>query len=291
MTFDFRDKRPDKYSDRARWNESWEHDLESTYTGIGLRGVPPHQLTPQDRQFLSMLGPSSNLYAERASREIVELQQDLSEFAVKKIAVDDFRAKWKALPSARREELVLEALFQASIASPDTEAHRRWCPEMTITFLAGPGEEGFLTLLMKFIQDTITAPILVPHMHVERIFETEPYSLTLAKHGRLHRAYFISLVLWRVLLAFVRRIPFTYDSLLDIFSAFLNSMASKRVISLARIETGLMRWSEMLKRSLMRIKHSTCVNSDGTFGLCTKEMWIIASNAGKMRGNSRSVRF
>lgn len=92
--------------------------------------------------------------------------------------------------------------------------HRKWCPELTLRTLAREdGGQGYLDLLLQHMPDEvgkeITAPVLVRHAGVERIIESES-PLTMAPLLQLHRAYFMTLTLWQILLTFVRLLSNDY---------------------------------------------------------------------------------
>jgi hypothetical protein len=186
--------RPNKHADRIRWNESWERDLKKSNYG-------------SSRRVISFTGPGSDDLADVATSEVCQLQQDLCEYAVGHITNDDFAEQWKTLPQPRREELVLDALFQTSCAEPNVENYRQWCPEMTIAYLASNDGRGLLSLLLGILpedlQETFIEPIVVNHTGVDQLLKNKKFRASATRY-RKHRTYFISMVLFRVILAFVR---------------------------------------------------------------------------------------
>jgi hypothetical protein len=185
--------RPSKHTDRIHWNESWERDLKKSNYASSRRVIS--------------YTPGSDDLADVATSEVCQLQQDLCEYAVRHITDDDFAEQWKTLPQPRREELVLNALFQTSCAEPNVENYRQWCPEMTIAYLASNDGRGLLSLLLGILpedlQETFIEPIVVNHAGVDQLLKNKKFRASATRY-RKHRTYFISMVLLHVILAFVR---------------------------------------------------------------------------------------
>ncbi|KAF8888829.1 hypothetical protein BD779DRAFT_1672150 [Infundibulicybe gibba] len=199
--FDTTKKRPNKDTDRFRWNQSWEKDLQDSY----LAFARVKNFSPPSNQEAS-LESHMQLYLHRQTRDICSLQTDLYNIAVQHIASEGFEDEWMKTTQARKEELVLEGLYQVSGIAPDMEGFRKWCPEATIAYLAGNGGRNFLDLLKKHIPENIgvelTKPIYIPNASVDRLIDSQPQSRATAAMVRLHRSYFLTMVLWRMILAF-----------------------------------------------------------------------------------------
>ena len=185
--------RPNKHADRIHWNESWERELKKSNYASSRRVTVSYAAGSDD--------------SDVATSEVCQLQHDLCEYAVRHITDDDFTAQWKTLPQTRREELVLNALFQASCAEPNVENYRQWCPEMTIAYLASNEGRGLLALLLGILpedlQETFVEPIVVDHAGVNQLLRNKKFRASAPRY-RKHRTYFMSLVLFHVILAFVR---------------------------------------------------------------------------------------
>ncbi|KAF8888828.1 hypothetical protein BD779DRAFT_1716154 [Infundibulicybe gibba] len=188
--FDITKKRPNKDTDRFRWNQSWEKDLQDSYRAFARvkSFSPPSQ--PRNQEASLAPEPHMQLYLLRQTRNTCALQTDLYNKAVQHIASDGLEGEWMKTTQARKEELALEGLYRASGVGPGMEEFRKWCPEATIAYLAGDGGRNFLDLLKKHIPENIgvelTKPIYIPN----------------ATLARLHRSYFLAMVLWRMILAF-----------------------------------------------------------------------------------------
>ena len=191
--------RPNKHADRIHWNESWERELKKSNYASSRRVIS--------------YTPGSDDSADVAISEVCQLQHDLCEYAVRHITDDDFAVQWKTLPQTRREELVLDALFQASCAEPNVENYRQWCPEMTMAYLASNDGRGLLSLLLGILpedlEETFVEPIVVDHAGVDQLLKNKKFRASATRY-RKHRTYFISMVLFYVILAFVRIAPFLY---------------------------------------------------------------------------------
>lgn len=221
------EQRPDKTAHRIHWNQTWEQDLELTYRAGYL---PPRNADPKLQKLIaSVLPPKGHqsIAELREARDICALQTDVAQYALGCLIYDGFERKWMAAPSARREELVLEGLCLAAGAAPFMEEYRKWCPELTLRTLAHEyGGQGYLDLLMEHMPDEIgqevTTPVLVRHAGVERFLAVESMSM-IAPRLRLHRAYFMTLTLWQILLTFVRvlRTPLGLDLPFDVLSLCL----------------------------------------------------------------------
>ena len=185
--------RPNKHTDRIRWNESWERDLKKSNYGSSRRAIS--------------YVPGAEDPADVTTSEVCQLQHDLSEYIVRRITDDDFAEQWKILPQPRREEMILNALFEASCAEPNVENYRQWCPEMTIAYLTSNDGRGLLSLLLAILpedlQETIVEPIIINHAGVDQLLKNKKFRASATRHHK-HRTYFISMVLFHVVLAFVR---------------------------------------------------------------------------------------
>lgn len=127
--------RSDKRVDQSAWNKSWEDDFKR-YESLPPDifddvGIPTKIRTSIDARF-----PQTRRSLEKQTRDICVLQQDIRNYALPRLATDDFEGKWKELDPDRRKEILHEALYKPSCAGPDMEDHRRWCPEMTIPNLS-----------------------------------------------------------------------------------------------------------------------------------------------------------
>jgi hypothetical protein len=187
------ESRPDKDTERALWNESWERDLKSNYADIRRR-----------RGILSPAGLLDQTGSVEPSA-VCKLQQDLCEYAVHHLTNDQFAEKWKGHPQTQRDEVLLEALFQACVVD-DLEGHRVWCPEMTISYLGGNGGRGLLALLLATLPEDVEhaflEPKFVPHAEVDLLLQYKQFSTSSTKI-ELQRAYFMTKVLLQILLTFV----------------------------------------------------------------------------------------
>ncbi|KAJ7271050.1 hypothetical protein C8J57DRAFT_1180102 [Mycena rebaudengoi] len=137
-------------------------------------------------------------------KEVCRLQTDIALFASRQFSVDDFERKWMELGEKRRKELALSAMTKLASIGPDIEPRRVWCPETTLQFLGGDGGRGFLDLLTKTIPDDlgqpIKEPIFIPNKALDALLR--PVAAAPARRVLMDRAYYLSLVLWRVLLDF-----------------------------------------------------------------------------------------
>lgn len=194
LKFNDLESRPDKDTERVQWNESWERDLKANYADIRRK-----------RGILSPAGLLDQVGSVDSSK-VCQLQQDLCEYAVRHLTNDQFAEKWKGHPRAQRDEVLLEALFQACTID-NLESHRVWCPEMTISYLGGNGGRGLLGLLLESLPEDLEQaflePKFIPHAEVDLLLQYKQFS-TNAARIKLQRAYFMTIVLLYTLLLFVR---------------------------------------------------------------------------------------
>ncbi|KAJ7184740.1 hypothetical protein C8R46DRAFT_883499 [Mycena filopes] len=143
--------------------------------------------------------------------QICILQRDLTRKSAKRLAEDDFEAHWTTRCSAKeREDFILEGLVRACTASPDFEAHRKWCPELTLKRLNNGSGKGFIELLEKLtLQDLDKVPDnfrTVPNAVYEKLSaigaNPHPGLVLTKKHYDSNRTYLLTMVVWNILLAF-----------------------------------------------------------------------------------------
>lgn len=128
--------RPAIALDPVGWNASWDEELESTF-GRTPRYAQPLSVImgPRHTQMMMTMLPQVQVAKAGMAREICKLQTDLCDYASQQFATDNFEQKWKALPKQKRDELVLGAICRTSVASPDMEERRKWCPDVTVKAL------------------------------------------------------------------------------------------------------------------------------------------------------------
>lgn len=170
--------------------------------------------------------------------DIIRLQSDLHHKAVIRMATRNFAEEWTALSVSSRETHLLEALYQVSNTGPDMEDHRKWCPELMLQAFAQEGRP-YIDLLESFVSSatvTINEKKIVtpfPHPVVDKIFAMieDLQGSTFALKMRLDRALFITMFLWRTLLAFVRACIYSSLSLKQVVD-LRNSVARTKSIVL-----------------------------------------------------------
>ncbi|KAH8093893.1 hypothetical protein BXZ70DRAFT_1010221 [Cristinia sonorae] len=189
--------RPDKYTDRALWNESWEKDMK-IYETFRDKGIPDLSLGGSSPSL-----KSSNL--DELCRDLLTLQSDVRRKAITRLATDQFAEKWADLPAEKRMDHILEALFRTCTASPDFEDFRKWCPDMTVEGLGR--DPGSYMDLLGVLTDGVDGQLTVfPHPVVdailERLRQRSPNAEVFLEMLRLGRTNFVTMVLWRVYLSF-----------------------------------------------------------------------------------------
>ena len=194
--------RPDKNIDRKAWNKSWEDDLRQYE--IWERFDLPHFALPQEftRSRESSL-PQTRLVLERHTKDICTLQEDIRGFT---LSQDGLEEKWKGLSDLQREDLILTAIVTTCCIGPDMEDFRKWCPEITLAAMGQTKGQGFIDLLTIVVTHdpgkTIRKPISFKNKALERNWG-HPLLQSDSESIISNRCYFISLFIWRVLLALV----------------------------------------------------------------------------------------
>lgn len=210
MSFlDLSKSRPNKHTDRARWNLSWENDLKIWQI---FEHTPPNLYLQDRRIHAHGIRTESVLLRglEYIKLDIIRLQSDLHHKAVIRMATRNFAEEWTALSASSRETHLLEALYQVSNTGPDMEDYRKWCPELTLQAFAQGRPyidllESFVSSATETVKEKKTVTFF-PHPVVDKIFAMveDLQGSTFALKMRLDRALFMTMFLWRTLLAFVR---------------------------------------------------------------------------------------
>lgn len=202
--------RPDKDVARVAWNQSWETDLEQYYSAVKRGHIQGIHIPQHVQNFFR--GPKQNIELAllQQTKHVGKLQQDIRNFALPKLAIEDLEDNWRSLNPTRREQLILLAFYKASTSSPDMEHHRKWCPEMTIANIAANDGKYFMDLLTTLITRRSDAPdaevVHFPNPTVDYLLGSPGINAmgeTMKRYALSNRTYFISLVVWRILLAFV----------------------------------------------------------------------------------------
>ncbi|KAH8093891.1 hypothetical protein BXZ70DRAFT_1066536 [Cristinia sonorae] len=198
---DFNRIRPNKHTHRSSWNESWEKDLK-VYDTFRRLGTPIIR-SPKSAILASHIRDLKDSDLDVMRGEILQLQSDIRENALALLVVNGFAQQWADLSSAKRTEHVLEALFKASIAGPDLEGYRRWCPDMTVGAL-GRQPSHYPKLLKEVVDVEGQMLKTFPHPAVEALWSAsaDDHNAVLIQRWKLGRTYFVSMVVWRVLLSF-----------------------------------------------------------------------------------------
>jgi hypothetical protein len=196
------DLRPDKNTDRKAWNKSWEDDLKQYE--IWERFDPPHiTLPPEYTRFRETMLPKTRLVLERHTKDICSLQEDIRGFALSQEGLEE---KWKGLSDLQREDLILAAIVTTCCIGPDMEDFRKWCPEITLATMGKTKGQGFMDLLTMIVTHdpgkAIRKPISFKNKVLERNWD-HPLLQSQRENIISNRCYFISLFVWRVLLALV----------------------------------------------------------------------------------------
>jgi hypothetical protein len=198
--------KPNLHENPKGWERYWETTLGALY---GPRA--PRHIFEEITAMVAEL-PTDKASLVTFTDEISRLQHDLAKRAVEELVVEGFEEKWLALPSARREELLLDALVKTSAIDEEMELRRYWCPELTVRALNSKGGREYVKL-MKALLPSQGIEVLSP-IHVENRLVLD--ALKLNRHdlnikyptSNVHslwfgRTYLISLVVWFTLLGFV----------------------------------------------------------------------------------------
>ncbi|KJA22125.1 hypothetical protein HYPSUDRAFT_665697 [Hypholoma sublateritium FD-334 SS-4] len=201
--------RPDKDVARVAWNKSWETDLEQYYSALKKGHIKGINIPLHVQNFVRGPAQKIELALLQQTRHVGRLQKDIRNFALPKLAIEDLENKWRLLDPTRREQLILLAFYKASTSSPDMEHHRKWCPEMTIAKIAANDGKYFIDLLTTLVtqrSDALEAEVVnFPNPMFDYLLRTLGIDATgerMKRYALSNRTYFISLVGWRILLAF-----------------------------------------------------------------------------------------
>jgi len=200
--------RPNKHAQRSKWNESWENDMKIWQT---FAQRPPNLTYTEDsasRTYRLLTQASMAKDLERVRSDILDLQSDARRRIIMRLASNNFAENWASTPLQKRKEYILEAIYKTSSAGLDFEDYRKWCPEITVEGLGGH-PQAYLKLLMFFVESEIkvkgeTQLTYFPHPVVDSIFRRiESYDAVAVSKFKMDRTLYITMILWRVYLAFV----------------------------------------------------------------------------------------
>lgn len=210
MSMDRNNLRPDKHTQRKQWNASWEQDLNNGYsTAMQPRRRPKIVSSPELKKLVRDTLQQSLLAQEKTLQSIIQLQKDIVEYASIKHRHGDVVAAWKGINEPTRRDIVLEAFYNVSLAGPDMEGHRKWCPDMTIANICRNSGQLFLqnlSTLIEYWAANPALPALFQHAAVDRVNDEMDVDL-MVKNNKISRAYFVSFVVWRILLGLVSAFP------------------------------------------------------------------------------------
>lgn len=203
------------HTSRLAWEASWKEDLDKSYVtgGLALRPTATIASFVPASAVAHMNNDGTLMNLQREQRSICRLQEDLVREAAARFAGDGLEREWLASTDERRCAVVLEGIYK-TMAHPDMEDRRKWCPESTLYNLTSRGGKAYIDLLKAYIPADLDAPIVqpihIPHPVMDRLFTLKPADLkkpgmqTMVRGQRLSRAYCLSLVVWNILLVFVR---------------------------------------------------------------------------------------
>jgi hypothetical protein len=197
---------PDMQTDPKAWERDWDRKLLAIY---GPRGGAKSAM----EDVLAMMAniPVAPDALSSMWDSVCKLQHDLAKRAVPELVVDGFEDRWIGAGAARREELVLNALVQMCAIDEEVERDRLWCPDLTVCAMEKSNGRGYVALLKSLLPSQgseVTSPIHVENRAVLDAFGAKPADLrgrptTQVQVLLLSRTYFLSLVVWNTLLAFV----------------------------------------------------------------------------------------
>lgn len=223
--------RPDKHTQRRRWNASWEQELNDGYkTAMQPRRLPKMVSSPELKKLVRDTMQQSLLAQEKTLQSIIQLQKDIVEYASVKHSHANVVSSWEGVDEATRSDIVLEAFYQVSLAGPDMEGYRKWCPDMTIANICRNRGQLFLQLLSALIgywKANPALPALFPHPAVDRVNEELDIE-SMAKNNKISRAYFVSFMIWRILLKLVSILLYGSEGCIIFKSLHLFSITTMR---------------------------------------------------------------
>ncbi|KAF8164619.1 hypothetical protein K438DRAFT_1941848 [Mycena galopus ATCC 62051] len=164
---------PDKHTDRVAWNTHVEHELSQKYDSFSYATKPWEEGSDKGRWDN---GPVNlqELNQEIAFRiqRLMDAENALVRLALEDLVDGSLEAEWAAMDVLRKEEVVLEGLYQAACTAPQLGHDSRLsCPEMTIGHLAGEGEYSFVRMLKRMVDHDSTGNGCVKSV----FFFTHPY--------------------------------------------------------------------------------------------------------------------
>ncbi|KAH8107200.1 hypothetical protein BXZ70DRAFT_1004070 [Cristinia sonorae] len=196
----------DKYTHRVLWNQHWEKELK-VYETFQQGKLPDPPFDHKAAAVTNRLFVFKSSDFDSFRRNIATLQADARGFALAHLTKDQFADKWTSLSPQTRMDHVLEALFQTCTSPLELEAYRTYCPDMTLEGL-GREPRAFLDLLAVLVNGTDGELTTFPHPTVNLLLETWERSSAYCSDAvtfeklRLDRMFFVSMVLWRILLSF-----------------------------------------------------------------------------------------
>ncbi|TFK42248.1 hypothetical protein BDQ12DRAFT_358287 [Crucibulum laeve] len=204
--------RPDKHSSRVAWNRNWDKDLQVYGTCPWVSITPyfdpndttPIELTPEVLRLCDLEDPEAKTRFASQSYEICALQTYVSLFGVHRCRSSmELLKKWNALSLSKRQEIILESFYRVSIAHPNLEMARRWCPEATLNFLAN-SPTNMLSLATRLVPYPTASVRIASHFRnilIDRLLEDHAPT-ALVPFIKLERAHFLASLVWNFYLVF-----------------------------------------------------------------------------------------
>lgn len=208
MKYSWTQPRPDINSSSLLWEKSWQHDFDNNFRALAslphnISVLSPIEMSPLDHTLVHL---------EYEVRLLCQLQHDLARGFARRSAEERFEARWKDAAPDKRQEAILEGLVR-TMAIPDMEERRKWCPDSTLETLNGHEGEGFLRVIRSLMSTDLstvhTEPVLPSHPIADRVMTPSAAQLELPRYKiafrayRISRAYCLTSIAWNIFLAFV----------------------------------------------------------------------------------------
>ncbi|KAF7978196.1 hypothetical protein HWV62_1412 [Athelia sp. TMB] len=235
-------QRPTLKADPDGWERAWQVELARRYPAHRTR--LPSRLSDMRPLAAMAMTPSSRANAAAQFKELCILQADLTRMASEKCATADFEGEWRrSKPEDRKRHYMAAMVAVCSIF--DMEKQRAYSPEVTLAvFEAGKGQ-GYLDILRKLIafdsgksfvhlENPLVESMLGIKLPVDTSGEhpSDPM-IHLQKSFIANRTFFITLVVWNILLSFYGE----SETLLSVKSAKETKLTPEKVALLKGLGT------------------------------------------------------
>jgi hypothetical protein len=224
---------PSYTDDRTGWNQKWETNLSDIYGSNIIIKLSEQDLGRYMNE-IPVSAPNADFVQQMTDQRdrLCILQRNLTLKAATRFTADEFETAWIEKSDDVREKWILEGLVRTCERDSQIEAFRQWAPETALERLQSQGGSGFLRL-MKALLIPDPRPGFIPNNFKNlpnEVFDVMVGNIASGTPGsdekgqrrltdairlsyNIARTIFLTTFCWQIILAFVRPIFYTSNSM------------------------------------------------------------------------------